>query len=111
MGTEIGFFIVFKKQLERINRYGLILEEDHDGVITFARLHEMTGIPENVIRKDFVKASKTSFKNIIVDGDNIFIGKEDDYEDIVCPTCGATNTVRVGSSDKCNNCGSYLRRE
>ena len=110
IGTEIGFFIVFKKQLERINRYGLILEEDHDGVITFARLHEMTGIPENVIRKDFVKAAKNNFKSVIVDGDTIYVGKDDDYEDIICPTCGAKNTVRAGSSDKCNNCGSYLRR-
>jgi len=110
LGGEAVFFLAMRKQLERVNRYGLILEEDHDGVITFARLHDMTGIPEERIRKDFARYGKTSYKNITVDGDQIIIGKDEDFEEIICPTCGAKNTVRAGSSDKCNNCGSYLRR-
>ena len=70
----------------------------------------MTGIPEDRIRKDFARYSHSSFKNVTVDGDKIIIGTEEDFEEIICPTCGAKNTVRAGSSDKCNNCGSYLRR-
>ena len=110
LGAEAGFCIYSKKQLERINRYGLIFEEDHDGIITIARLHEMTGIPEKVIRKDLARYAKTN-ANVTVDGDTVILGKDEDFEEIVCPTCGAKNTVRTGSSDKCNNCGSYLRRE
>ena len=108
--AELISMIWIRKMLERVTRYEMIFEEDHDGVITFARLHEMTGIPEDRIRKDFARYSHSSFKNVTVDGDKIIIGTEEDFEEIICPTCGAKNTVRAGSSDKCNNCGSYLRR-
>lgn len=107
---EMIFFIRIKKMSERTNRYEMILEEDHDGVITFARLSELTGIPEARIRKDFLRMQNGKFKIIRIEGDNIILGTAEDYEDIICPTCGATNRVRAGSSDKCNNCGSYLRR-
>ena len=73
-------------------------------------LSEMLGIPEDKIRKDMTGPQKHRFSNVRIEGDKIILGTEDELEDIICPTCGATNRVRAGSSDKCNNCGSYLRR-
>jgi len=108
--AELISMIWIRKMLERVTRYEMIFEEDHDGVITFARLHEMTGIPEDRIRKDMTGPQKHRFSNMRIEGDKIIIGTEEDFEEIICPTCGAKNTVRAGSSDKCNNCGSYLRR-
>ena len=108
--AELISMIWIRKMLERVTRYEMIFEEDHDGVITFARLHEMTGIPEDRIRKDMTGPQKHRFSNVRIEGDKIIIGTEEDFEEIICPTCGAKNTVRAGSSDKCNNCGSYLRR-
>lgn len=108
--AEIIFFVIIRKMLERVSKYRMIFEEDHDGVITFARLSELTGIPEARIRKDITKTQKHRFSNIRVEGDTLILGSEDELEDVICPTCGATNRVRIGSSDKCNNCGSYLRR-
>lgn len=108
--VEMIGMILIKKMYERINRYEMILEEDHDGVITFARLSELTGIPEARIRKDFTKMKKGRYQNVRIEGDSLIIGTAEEYEEIICPTCGASNRVRAGSSDKCNNCGSYLRR-
>ena len=108
--AELISMIWIRKMLERVTRYEMIFEEDHDGVITFARLSELTGIPEDRIRKDMTGPQKHRFSNVRIEGDKIILGTEDELEDIICPTCGATNRVRAGSSDKCNNCGSYLRR-
>ena len=110
LSAEVTALALITHRINRAKRYAPIFEEDHDGVITFARLSELTGIPEDRIRKDMTGPQKHRFSNVRIEGDKIILGTEDELEDIICPTCGATNRVRAGSSDKCNNCGSYLRR-
>ncbi|MBR1797062.1 MAG: hypothetical protein IJ757_03490 [Clostridiales bacterium] len=109
--------IYLYKMMERAAVCGEIFNEDHDGIITFGRLSEMTGYKEPRIRRDINWARKIGlYHNVNVDGDRIVLGGTvgasvtDEFQDVICPTCGATNRVRKLSSAKCKSCGSYLRR-
>ena len=109
--TEFIALIILGKRARRGLRYASIFEEDHDGVITFKRIQEMTGYGMARIRKDIewlIRAQHLT--NAVVDGDKIVMLSETEFIDITCPTCGAVNQVRFGSSNKCKHCGSYLRR-
>ena len=109
--AELIAYILISRKFGRARRYAPIFEEDHDGRITFKRINEMTGYGLGKIEKDIDWMIKTGvLKNVFVDGDTVILWNETDFLDITCPTCGAQNTVRFGSSNKCKHCGSYLRR-
>ena len=89
----------------------LELSEDHDGIITFERINEMTGYGLEKVKKDVTWLLKSGYLiNAVTDDEKVILWSESEYLDITCPTCGAVNSVRVGSSNKCKHCGSYLRR-
>ena len=95
----------------RCLRYAPIFEEDHDGIITFERIHEMTGYGVDRIKGDIEWLLRgETLRNAVIDDKKIILWSETEYIDITCPTCGALNQVRFGSSNKCKHCGSYLRR-
>jgi len=109
--AEMAFLIISSKKTLRAQRYGQIFEEDHDGVITFERINEMTGYGIAHVKKDIDWLLKAGYLiNAVVDDEKVILWNETDFLDIICPTCGAVNQVRFGSSNKCKHCGSYLRR-
>ena len=108
---ELIFGVRTKILFQRLNRYEMIFEEDNVGVITFSELSEMTGVPEARVRKDILKRQNERFGKIRIEGDKMYLRSYDEISEIICPTCGAVNRISSGSSDKCEYCGSYLRRE
>lgn len=109
--VECMSFAYLSRIFSRASRYASILEEDHDGVITFQRLSEMTGYKVSRVKKDMNRLLRTGrLQNAVVDDEKLILWSETEYLDITCPTCGAVNQVRIGSSNKCKHCGSYLRR-
>lgn len=111
MLAEAGSFAYFASQSNRAKRYGPIFEEDHDGIISFERISQMTGCSIPRVKKDIAfLINKGVILNARVENENVILGTSNDYSDVTCPTCGAVNSVRLGSSAKCKHCGSYLRR-
>ncbi len=111
LAVEAVMIIVLRKRAVRGRRYATIFEEDHDGVITFARINEMTGYGVERIKKDLRWLLRGSYiHNVIVEEDKIRLKTEDEIIEITCPTCGGVNRIRSDSSDNCEFCGSYLRR-
>ena len=109
--TEAVLIALLTVKTGRAKRYAPIFEEDHDGIITFERINEMTGYGLEQVKKDIKWLLDRGFlKNAVYDDEKVILWNEVDYIDITCPTCGAVNQVRLGSSDKCSHCGSYLRR-
>ncbi len=111
LGTEVAFLSVVTHRINRAKRYAPIFEEDHDGVMTFERINEMTGYGIPRIKKDIDWLLKSGYLiNAVADNEKVILWSESEYLNITCPTCGAQNQVRVGSSNQCKHCGSYLRR-
>ena len=109
--AEFVAIILLSKRFNRAKRYAPIFEEDHDGVITYKRINEMTGYGLEKVKKDVTWLLKSGYLiNAVTDDEKVILWSESEYLDITCPTCGAVNSVRVGSSNKCKHCGSYLRR-
>ncbi len=111
MTVEISALMVFGKKQTRAARYGPIFEEDHDGVITYARINEMTGYGLEQTKKDVEWLMNARYLlNAVADDEKVILLSENDFLQVICPTCGAVNSVRAGSSNQCKHCGSYLRR-
>ena len=111
LAVETFMIIMLKKRAARGRRYATIFEEDHDGIITYERINEMTGYGVERIKKDIRWLISGSFiHNIIVEDDKIRLKTEDGIMEVICPTCGGVNRIRSDSSDNCEFCGSYLRR-
>ena len=49
-------------------------------------------------------------QNAVADEEKVILLRENEFINLTCPTCGASNEIRIGSSNKCKHCGSYLRR-
>lgn len=114
IAIEATFFFVIKLELNRMPKYGQIINEDHDGKVSLIRMSEMTGYPVNTVVSDINRAIKQNvIKNAVIQGDYLILdpdSTDSGYIDVICPTCGASNRLRRDSADKCTHCGSYLRR-
>ena len=111
LAVETFMIIMLKKRAARGRRYATIFEEDHDGIITYERINEMTGYGVERIKKDIRWLIRGSYiHNVIVEDDKIRLKTEDGIMEVICPTCGGVNRIRSDSSDNCEFCGSYLRR-
>ena len=111
LAAETFMIIMLKKRVTRGNQYATIFEEDHDGIITYKRISEMTGYDDDRIKKDIKWLLRANYiYNVIVEDDKIRLKTEDGIMEVVCPVCGGVNRIRVDSSDNCDYCGSYLRR-
>lgn len=99
-----------KDDMVRVGRYIPIIEEDHDGIITYNRLSEMTGYSLEKVKKDVARLVRGGYvSNVVYDDEKLTLLTNQSIN-VICPTCGASNTVMFGSSNKCKHCGSYLRR-
>ena len=111
LSAEVTALALITHRINRAKRYAPIFEEDHDGIITFERINEMTGYGLERVKKDISWLLQSGYLiNAVTDNEKVILWSENEYLDITCPTCGAVNQVRFGSSNKCKHCGSYLRR-
>lgn len=111
LAAEMIFFSWAVKKSNRAKRYAPIFEEDHDGILTYKRINEMTGYGVERIKKDVNWLLQAGYlQNAVADEEKVILLRENEFINITCPTCGASNEIRIGSSNKCKHCGSYLRR-
>ena len=111
LAAETFLMILLRKRAARGGRYAAIFEEDHDGIITYERIDEMTGYGVERIKKDIKWLVKVNYiYNVRVEDDRIRLKTEDGIIEVICPACGGVNRIRFDSSDNCIFCGSYLRR-
>lgn len=111
LAAEMIFFSWAVKKSNRAKRYAPIFEEDHDGILTYKRIDEMTGYGVERIKKDVNWLLQAGYlQNAVADEEKVILLRENEFINITCPTCGASNEIRIGSSNKCKHCGSYLRR-
>ena len=111
LAAETFLMVLLRKRVTRGKRYATIFEEDHDGIITYERIDEMTGYGVERIKKDIKWLVKVKYIfNVIIEDDKIRLKTQDGIIEVICPACGGVNRIRFDSSDHCNFCGSYLRR-
>lgn len=112
LAAETFMIIMLRNRATRVRRYATIFDEDHDGIITFKRISEMTGYSDERIKRDIKWLFRGDFiHNVIVEEDRIRLKTEDGINEVICPNCGGVNMIRSDSSDYCEYCGSYLRRD
>jgi hypothetical protein len=78
--AELISMIWIRKMLERVTRYEMIFEEDHDGIITFERINEMTGYGLEQVKKDIKWLLDRGFlKNAVYDGEKVILWMPSSY--------------------------------
>lgn len=114
--AEIGVIVwrlIVLRRLSRLAIYNSLLEEDHDGIITYSSVASMTGYTEAGIIRDLmwfsdhkylvnVTLGRTAVRVDLLSGANEFMT-------VVCPSCGAHVNIRKNGGGKCGHCGTFMR--
>ena len=101
------------RKVSRCRIYNSLIEEDHDGIITYDSIASMTGMSVAAVIKDLmwftkhgfivnVTLGRTAVRVDVVPGANEFIK-------VSCPSCGATVNIRKGGGGRCEHCGTFMR--
>ncbi|MBR3081608.1 MAG: hypothetical protein IKH06_02015 [Clostridiales bacterium] len=116
MSIKIGIIVWRALMIKRLSKcmiYNSIIEEDHDGIIAYSSFARMTGLPEpNVIRDLMWLVREKYLINITIGRTAVrvdLISQERDFIQVICPTCGAHNTIRRNGGGRCDHCGTFMR--
>ena len=101
------------RKVSRCRIYNSLIEEDHDGIITYDSIASMTGMSVAAVIKDLmwftkhgfivnVTLGRTAVRVDVVPGANEFIK-------VSCPSCGAVVNIRKGGGGRCEHCGTFMR--
>ena len=113
---QIGIIIwraIFLHSLTRCMLYNSILEEDHDGIITYSDMASMTGFTEAKVIKDLMSFSRRNYMvNITVGRSAVrvdLLSDEKEFQVVACPSCGAHVNIRKNGGGRCVHCGTFMR--
>ncbi len=113
---QIGIIIwraIFLHSLTRCMLYNSILEEDHDGIITYSDIASMTGFTEAKVIKDLMSFSRRNYMvNITVGRSAVrvdLLSDEKEFQVVACPSCGAHVNIRKNGGGRCVHCGTFMR--
>ena len=105
--------LIVLRRLSRCTIYNSLLEEDHDGIITYSSVASMTGYNEATVIRDLMWFS--NHKYLI----NVTLGRAavrvdllsgaNEFMKVVCPSCGAHVNIRKNGGGKCEHCGTFMR--
>ena len=116
MSIKIGIIIWRAFMLHRVSKcriYNSIIEEDHDGIIAYSSIAKMTGRPEVNVIKDIMWLVRERYLiNITVGRTAVrvdLLSDEREFVTVICPTCGAHNTIRRNGGGRCDHCGTFMR--
>ena len=116
MSIKVGILIWRALMIHRLSKcriYNSIIEEDHDGIIAYTSIAKMVGRPEVNIIKDILWLVKERYLINVTVGRTALrvdlISEERDFIQVVCPTCGAHNTIRKNGGGRCDHCGTFMR--
>lgn len=116
MSIKIGIIIWRAFMIHRLSKcriYNSIIEEDHDGIIAYSSIAKMTGRSEaNVIRDIMWLVRERYLINVTIGRTAVrvdLLSDEREFVQVVCPTCGAHNTIRRNGGGRCDHCGTFMR--
>ena len=116
MSVKVGIIIWRAIMIHRLSKcriYNSIIEEDHDGIIAYSSIAKMIGRPEVNVIKDIMWLVREKYLiNITVGRTAVrvdLLSEERDFIQVVCPTCGAHNTIRRNGGGRCDHCGTFMR--
>ena len=116
MSIKIGIIVwraLMIKRLSKCRIYNSIIEEDHDGIIAYSSIAKMTGLSEAYVIRDIMWLVREKYLiNITVGRTAVrvdLLSDEREFVTVVCPTCGAHNTIRRNGGGRCDHCGTFMR--
>jgi len=100
-------------KITRVRTYNSLIEEDHDGILTYDSISQMTGLPVHVIIKDLmwftrngylinITLGRTALRADVMPGDTEFMT-------VICPMCGNHVNIRKLGGGRCDHCGTFMR--
>ena len=103
------------RRLSRVRLYNSLIEEDHDGILTYESIGLMLGISEAKALKEVMWMVRRHFLINLTAGRTAIrvdlIPDKSEFVKLTCSTCGATVSVRKGGGGRCDSCGTYMRDE
>ncbi|MBP5654059.1 MAG: hypothetical protein J6X33_00945 [Clostridiales bacterium] len=116
LAGSIAIIIWRAKAISRNTRariYNSLMEEDHDGILTYDSISSMTGVPVHVVIKDVmwfinhrylinVTAGRTAIRADVM-------SQETEFITVVCPHCGSHVNIRKQGGGRCDHCGTFMR--
>lgn len=124
VNTFLFFIISFKagiiiwrllmiRRLSKCMIYNSLLEEDHDGILSYSSIASMTGKTESAVIKDIMWLVRSRFLiNVTVGRTAVrvdLLTDEREFVTVLCPTCGAHIVIRKNGGGRCDHCGTFMR--
>ena len=101
------------RKLGRCRIYNSLLEEDHDGIITYDTLSSMTGLSQAEVIKDLMWFTRNNFMRNVTLGRTAIrvdlLSNEKEFITVSCPCCGAHVNIRKNGGGRCEHCGTFMR--
>ena len=112
-----AFIIVWRvivlRRLSRCRLYNSLLEEDHDGIIAYSAAASMTGYTEATVINDLMWFAKHKYLVNVTLGRTAIrvdlLADANEFQKVVCPSCGAQVNIRKNGGGKCEHCGTFMR--
>ena len=105
--------IMALRRVSRCRIYNSLLEEDHDGIITYDSIASMTGFKVPNVIKDLVWFIDHGYMVNVTLGREAcrvdLLSGETEFVTVSCPSCGAVVSIRKGGGGRCHHCGTFMR--
>lgn len=105
--------IIALRRVSRCRIYNSLLEEDHDGILTYDSIASMTGSSVPRIVRDLMWFTGHGFMiNITLGREAVrvdLLSDEKEFIAVSCPSCGAVVNIRKGGGGRCQHCGTFMR--
>lgn len=109
----IAWRVFVLSRLSRCRIYNSLLEEDHDGIIAYSSVASMTGSKEASVINDLMWFAKHNYLVNVTLGRTAvrvdLLADANEFQQVVCPSCGAHVNIRKNGGGKCEHCGTFMR--
>lgn len=109
----IGFLILRVGKMRKARVYNSLLEEDHDGIITYETISSMTGFSLSRVINDLIWLRNNNYlKNVTVGRSAVrvdLISDEHEFITVSCPSCSNHVQIRRNGGGRCDHCGTFMR--
>ena len=97
----------------RARDYNALIEEDHDGILTYESIASMMGISESRVISELMWMNRKDYLVNITLGRTALrvdvLADKNEFLKLTCPTCGSLVRVRRTGGGRCDHCGTFVR--
>ena len=109
----IGFLILRVGKMRKARVYNSLIEEDHDGIITYETISSMTGYSLSKVVNDLIWLKNHNYLvNITVGRSSVrvdLVSDEHEFITVSCPSCSNHVQIRRNGGGRCDHCGTFMR--